>query len=309
MNPLLGVRPLLARDLAACVDLARGDGARGPLVDESLLGRLLGRNLLIGRVIEERLGGDRRRVRAYGLSALADPAVVAAARHAEDPDLVANLLREAAAGESPILDRRDGSALGARGTRQMVVLNFVVDSSAEGIVETVTSLLHVAFIEAHSGYALAGLTAEVRPWERKAESYRMSLRSMGCAESPAHAQSAAQVFWLDAAFVNAQPFHILQPLFARHEAKLCLSLAHREILELASLGFDDASIAAALGIAIDTVHKRWRKIYERAQERMPALVSPTADAVSPEHPRATRGPEKRRALIEFARLHPEELRP
>lgn len=108
--------------------------------------------------------------------------------------------------------------------------------------------------------------------------------------------------------IGSQPFHILRPLFARHEAKLALTAAQRDVLELASLGFDDASIAATLVIAIDTVHKRWRKIYDRAAERILELVSSPRGSSSPPRAHTARGPEKRRALVEYARLHPEEMR-
>lgn len=309
MRTLIDARPMQSGDLAACVELARADGARGPLLDAALLADLLRRHLLIGRVIEERDGASRGRIRGYGLSALVDPTAVAMARRGGQPDFVARLLAEAAGSHPPLLDRRDGVRLGPRGTREMVVLNFVIDASASDTAETATSMLHRAFIEAHSGYALAALTAETRPWERKHQSYRASLRAMGCQESAPDPRHGTQLFWIEAADVLAQRYHVLQPLFARRAGRLDLTPAQRDVLELASLGLDDGRIASTLGIAIDTVHKRWRSIHERALERMPMLFDGghAKPANGSEH--GGRGTEKRRALVEFARLHPEELRP
>jgi DNA-binding CsgD family transcriptional regulator len=309
MRTLIDARPMRSCDLADCVELARGDGARGPLLDAALLADLLRRHLLIGRVIEERDGAHRGRIRAYGLSALVDPAAVAAARRGRQPDFVTRLLAEAAGAHPPLLDRRDGARLGPRGTREMVVLNFVVDASANDTAETATSMLHRAFIEAHSGYALVALTAETRPWERKCQSYRASLRAMGCQESTPDPRHGTQLFWIEAADVLAQRYHVLQPLFARRAGRLDLTPAQRDVLELASLGLDDGHIASTLGIAIDTVHKRWRSIHERVLERMPMLVHGGNATQGKGASRGGRGVEKRRALVEFARLHPEEFRP
>lgn len=188
------IRPLLSRDLPRCVELARLDGARGPLLDAPLLDRLLDKGLLIGRVIEERSATTSNAiVRGYGLSALVRPEAAGSARASQIPDLVARLLCDAAGIGSPFLDRRNASSLGPRGTRHMLVLNFAIDASAED-KENVTALLHAAFIEAHSGHALASLTTEVRPWESKAETYRQSLRAMGCGEAPVDARLGTQVF-------------------------------------------------------------------------------------------------------------------
>ncbi len=309
MRTLIDARPMQSGDLAACVELARDDGARGPLVDAALLADLLRRHLLIGRVIEERDGSLRCRIRGCGLSALVDPDAVATARRGMQPDFVARLLVDAAGASSPLLDRRDATRLGPRGTREMVVLNFVVDAAASEVAETATSMLHRAFIEAHSGYALAALTAETRPWEGKYQSYRASLCAMGCRESPPDPRHGTQLFWIEAADVLTQRYHILQPLFARRAGRLDLTPAQRDVLELASLGLDDGRIASTLGIAIDTVHKRWRSIHERALELMPMLLDGGHAKAGNGSEHGRRGTEKRRALVEFARLHPEELRP
>lgn len=306
---LLLVRPFLTRDLEPCAELAHKDGARGPLLDPTLLARIHARHQLIGRVIEVRGQDGRLRVVGYGLSGLADPVLVTSAHRGEMPDFVATLLHSAAAGKRALFDRCNGAGLPARGKRCMVVLNFVIDPTLHGLEDCATALLHAAFLEAHSGYALASLTAEVRPWEQKSAPYRASLRAMGCDESPVHPEGGTTALWLDAASIAAQRFHLLQPLFASNAPRLELSPAQREVLELAALGFEDARIAEALDVALDTIRKRWRAIHERVLDRMPELFSssPVRDAGS--RNRAVRGPEKRRTLVEFARTHPEELRP
>lgn len=305
-NPLLNARPLLPGDLAGCVALANADGARGPLLDAALLGELLDRYLLIGRVIERRQR-DLVRICGYGLSALVEPTIVAAARRSPQPDLVARLLIDAAAGKPCLLNRRDGAHLGRRGTREMLVINFAVEAGVDS--EAAIAMLHTAFMEANSGYGLAGLTAEIRPWEKKSEYYKASLRAMGCAESSVDARTGTQLFWLEAGFVQARPFHLLQQLFTNRAPILKLSPALRDVLELACLGYDDIAIATALGIAVDTVRKRWRSIYERVAARAPMILAAGSRRRAPANARRTRGPEKRRAVVEFVRLHLHELRP
>jgi len=86
-------------------------------------------------------------------------------------------------------------------------------------------------------------------------------------------------------------------------ALLVRLLAERRIVARA---FDDAAIATALSVSLHTVHKRWQAIYARAAEALPEVLGATAAG----HDMAgVRGVEKRKLLVEFARAHPQELRP
>ena len=66
----------------------------------------------------------------------------------------------------------------------------------------------------------------------------------------------------------------------------------------------DEETAAALGLTVAAVKKRWAGIYDRVADIAPTLF-PDAPEAGPAH----RGQEKRRHLMRYLRLHPEELRP
>jgi DNA-binding CsgD family transcriptional regulator len=303
---MLTTRPLRPADVPACASLLRAGGARGALLDHVLLARLLAERRLIARVVEEATAAGGCRLRGCGLSALLAPEAAESAARGEIPGLVETALASCR-GDSPLLlDRSRAGALCTANRLHMLVLDFGIDSAPDCAVEEVTALLHNAFIQAHSGYGVRSVLAEVRPWELKAEAYRASLLAMGCRPAPP-AADGSQVMALHADQIAGQPFHLLQPLFLRRAPRLRLTPALQDVLELACLGFDDGAIAQQLHVSLHTVQKRWRAIYARAAETLPALLRErprvTADAS------AVRGAEKRRRLVEYARTHPEELRP
>lgn len=76
----------------------------------------------------------------------------------------------------------------------------------------------------------------------------------------------------------------------------------QELLRLALSGAEDEEVATLLDRTIWTIRKRWQSIYERVENKAPALLPPpTLDR--------KRGTEKRRVLLRYLQEHPEELRP
>ncbi len=299
---ILTFRPLRPADVPHCVALLRNEGARGALLDASLLARLLAERRLIARAFEEVGPHGRTALRGCGLSGLLEPedAECAAAGGVDDPVEAA---LDSCRGSGPrLLDRNRIAQLNRAQRLHMLVLGFVVDTSSDAPTDAVTAVAHTAFMQAHSGYALRSLLGVVRPWERKADAYRASLLAMGCRPSVAGADGT-EVMVLYAEQIAGQPYHLLQTLFVRRAPRLKLTPAQQDLLELASLGFDDAAIAAELHVSLHTIYKRWRAIYARASEAAPAVIDAASSVAG------TRGAEKRKRLVEFARAHPEELRP
>lgn len=66
----------------------------------------------------------------------------------------------------------------------------------------------------------------------------------------------------------------------------------------------DDDIAADLNIALDTVRKHWRAMFNRVEE-VDAMFFPRTTNSD----RGKRGPEKRRLLLHYVRQHLEEIRP
>ncbi len=89
---------------------------------------------------------------------------------------------------------------------------------------------------------------------------------------------------------------------------LGFSGAERRVLRLAVAETPDERIAQELGITGHTVKKIWRGVYDRVSCQLPHLFSDTVEVTEPEE-RGTRGPEKKRWLLQYLRQHPEELRP
>ncbi len=88
--------------------------------------------------------------------------------------------------------------------------------------------------------------------------------------------------------------------------KFGLTFAEQEMLELALDGYTDESIARTAGASLSTIKKRFRTIYEKAQD---AGFDPKS-FVLPELPaNHLHGVELRRALLNYLRRHREELRP
>jgi hypothetical protein len=108
-------------------------------------------------------------------------------------------------------------------------------------------------------------------------------------------------------FENGWPAAALAPLFFFQPPQCAFTRAEQTVLSLAEEeGLTDAEIANELGTSTNSIVLRWRSIYARLADRVPAAL--LRDAARRSAPLA-RGTEKRRLAIAFARQHPEELRP
>jgi DNA-binding CsgD family transcriptional regulator len=93
-------------------------------------------------------------------------------------------------------------------------------------------------------------------------------------------------------------------MFDPPRPRLGLTPAEQRVALKGLDGATDRALAEALGLSPETVHTRWRSIYERLSHVMPAAPAPAARDGA-----ATRGVERRRAAIEFLRQNMHELRP
>jgi hypothetical protein len=82
------------------------------------------------------------------------------------------------------------------------------------------------------------------------------------------------------------------------------SAAERRMLRLAATQLTDEQVADELGLSLHGVKKLWRSVHQRALGALPDLFDDSSSAEP-----GSRGPEKRRALLQYLRQHPEELRP
>jgi DNA-binding CsgD family transcriptional regulator len=102
----------------------------------------------------------------------------------------------------------------------------------------------------------------------------------------------------------------LARLFVHAPPRFGFRPAEQDVLRRALLrGETDEEIAVYLTISHEAVRKRWHSIYNRVSDHARDLL-PAAPAgrENPAGTAARRGTEKRRALLQYLRHHPEELR-
>lgn len=298
-------RPTRVNDVARCVELLRQDRTRTALFDEALLARLLDSQTVVSRVFEERCFDGSTRLWGCGFSAFVTPQVAAQAHRGEIPDLVDTLVASQHGREPMLLDRDGQAQHNAAGQMHMVMLGFTIDDSPSAPTARITPIGHEAFLVTHSGYGLCSYCMEVSDLDSRAAMLRQSALAMDFAPAPQLAGAATQVYFLTEDMFDQRPFHAYQSLFLRNTPRLGLTPAQQELLVLALLGHSDDELAAELGIAWNTVRKRWRAIFEQAEQALPGLFGDVAAGRSSN----TRGVEKRRPLLGFLASHPEELRP
>jgi DNA-binding CsgD family transcriptional regulator len=102
--------------------------------------------------------------------------------------------------------------------------------------------------------------------------------------------SVQRTAWIGRAFVWRPP-------------QLGLTPAEQELLDRAARGMTDDAIAAACGVSLSSIKKRWQSALERVGDIAPHVLGGASN------PEGRRGPEKRTRLIRYVAERPEELRP
>lgn len=114
--------------------------------------------------------------------------------------------------------------------------------------------------------------------------------------------SVPELYGLSRADSDRARGSLFYSLFDYRKPTLFFSDAHRELIWLALQGYSDEQIGAIAGISGPGVKKRWSSLFDHVTDRRGDLLpGPSGNGV--------RGPVKRAALLEYVRLHPEELRP
>lgn len=167
---------------------------------------------------------------------------------------------------------------------------------------------NAAWYFAHSGYKLNSVCFEVYGAESGAfmaaggyELWNDYSGSKEAAQAPNELRPAMYGQRRDRMPVGAM-FPPSLMLFNVQPPLLGLKPSEQRIALRALLGYTDARIAEILGLSAETVRKAWIRIFSAAEQALPALFE--AETYS-----GSRGPEKRRLLIEYLRVHMEELRP
>ena len=224
--------------------------------------------------------------------------------------LSARIYGELIAGNSPVLTASEIREANSRSGLHLLMLHFALRNPdlSDPQTQEVMFAVNTAFFFFYGGYRLKTAMQEV--YGRQAAEY---MRAGGFRIVDDFGASAAGA---NEGAVDLQPYLLLlkkeevQPsavnplsfLFYPMQPRIYFSHGEQKVLELALLNASDAEIAGTLGISPDAVKKTWRRTYERASKAAPHLMATESTG-------GGRGGEKRRFLMDYLRIHLEELRP
>ena len=310
-------RPLEAADLEPCLALAAEDYAEDPegcRRAPQVWQRMLAAGMLNGMVLEDLAGAPGERLAAFGMSVFVSPEFMAEARRGRTPGPAALIARHLVAGGSPVLApdavRRANSGPGLN----LIVLHYAEAPTTPERLRSVRDKQVETFFYVHGGYRYAEMLVEHRSehLRRFAIESGFRVRSEYGAYYRDHARPPGEcpaLLGITREETLPHPgFHVAR-LFVYTPPRFYFKPREQDLLWHALLDRTDEEMAAALGVTVAAVKKRWVGLYDRAADIMPTLfpdsIFPDAPEAGPSH----RGQEKRRHLLRYLRLHPEELRP
>jgi DNA-binding CsgD family transcriptional regulator len=194
--------------------------------------------------------------------------------------------------------------LNARGEVSFLVLHYdqVLTDLAHPDTLELLSVAMSLFRFAHAGYRLQSLYQEATD-EQSGYMLSMGFKARTARQRAGqpelyglHREEAARLL----------PGTPVRDAFQFTPPRFGFAPAERRLLRLAVTDLTDEAIGDELGISGHGVKKLWRQVHQRAQDAMPGLFGASDPVASRE---GGRGPEKRRALLQYLRQHPEELRP
>jgi len=265
--------------------------------------RLLGHSGFNADVIEDVGRPAGQRLLGLGMAIALPPAWQRRLREAPPPCVAAELYRALLDGEVAPPDDKELAAANAAGEVAFAVLHYhqrLTDFADPDTLQLLAAAM-AQFRGAHAGWRLAALYQEGCAPEGD------YLLSMGFRARTAPTEPGAPVLYglLREEAARQLPGTPVRDVFQFVPPLLGLSGSERRLLRLAVADLTDEQAGDELGLSAHTIKKLWKSSHQRATERMPDLFdAPTADTDG-----STRGPEKRRSLLQYLRQHPEELRP
>jgi hypothetical protein len=264
---------------------------------------LMAEQVINGVVVEECLDPPAQRtfaIRAFGLSAFLESRWVDAWLADPPEDLATAVVELEARGERPLLRVRDIARENAVGQLNLLFLAYGAPGGDpnNARVRKLVGLSHDAFRFSHAGYACSrALHPATGGPGGIASLLALGFRPVG---------PGPRLMVHDLVEMDRAPFHPLVMIRRSDPPILGFTPAEQSTLARALLGWIDGEIANDLGVSVETIRKRWRAIFERVSDRE-LLTDP--DPTDPPLIRVSRGPEKRRLVLQYLATHPEELRP
>ncbi len=302
------LRPFTAANLRRCASmLPPGFG-----IDEPLRARLpeiwhtLNRShLLLGSVTDDTAVPDDP-VSAFGMSVCLAPAFVDDCLSRAEPYMAMAVYRAIEARHSPVLSVRDIARANAGDGLHVLVLHYWQDDldPAHPRGQALMAAGHMAFRLAHEGFRINRVL-----WEAYTPQQVALLGAGGFVEKQRYGSAGTDGPWLMGIERGDEASQLLGStgafLFRNAAPRFGFSLTEQRLLHGCLVGSSDAD--ATVARSPNTIKKLWQSIYARVEAVNPEVLSP--GGTPGDHDSQTRGPEKRRHLLDYLRFHLEELRP
>ncbi|MEO8661091.1 MAG: hypothetical protein ABI693_21660 [Bryobacteraceae bacterium] len=312
------VRNVRATDLAECLSLnpsAVGDQIVGRNRAIAVWEKLLASPAFVGCVVETAQPVRGSRIAAFGASVLVSSNFSDAEKANPRPGLNARIIASVES-ESVVLTFGEIAIGNSRHGLDVAVLYGRIRQSVLSSEEIAEADLRMAerFFHGHGGYRLRRFLLELADQEdidhaQALASWRVWDRYENFhATNPGNGWNQDRALALiEVAEAHSVAASIASKLFVYHEPLLSLARAEQELLLLTLEGHSDNDIALRLRISLPAVKNRWMLVFHAFETTgiMPELWQQDKNVGE----RRQRGPQKRHRVLEYLRLHPEELRP
>jgi len=158
------------------------------------------------------------------------------------------------------------------------------------------------FIQSYAGYRIREVIALAYTKENRRILGNLGLQLRRNLTCPLTGPGSASMLGLTTAEFPHQLGSLAAGFMRYTPPRLFLSDAEQILLRTALDGQRDQELCHILGVSIAAIKKRWLSIYAKS---VPIL----GEASLEEEHSERRGPEKKRRILAYVRLHPEELRP
>jgi len=311
----LRFRPAVPADLNRCAELLPAGFRASAAVRRRLIAiwqDILASEARTFTIVEDLERPRPMNIEGFGISVFVRESFLQEFWTSPRPYLAAAFYERMLAGDDPMLTGAELADINATTGLNVLVLHFGLSNEDLSNPRTaqVLSVASSAFFFFHAGYRIHVLMNEVYGPQHCAYMEQGGFRLLRDfhAECPAEFKNALPeqhpyLFALRSEWVKPGAVQPLSHLFFAAPPRIGFSALERRVLEGAILNESDLQIAERLGMSVDSVKKAWRNIYARAGREVRSLMPPSnSDS-------GIRGQEKRRHILEYVRVHPEELRP